>query len=98
LITDHNVRETLEVTDRSYILAEGRVVAHGNAAEIINNPDARRYYLGERFDAGGLLESKRAALPGETRRDPSQTPEPPHRPTVQIPQRRDDNVGNTGGV
>lgn len=49
LITDHSVRETLAVTDRSYIIHEGRICVSGNAAELVNNPEARRLYLGERF-------------------------------------------------
>jgi lipopolysaccharide export system ATP-binding protein len=81
LLTDHNVRETLEVTDRSYLLFEGRVVAHGSVAEILANPDARTYYLGDRFDAGHLLDrTRRPGLPAEPRVDPRQPPEPPHRP------------------
>lgn len=49
LITDHSVRETLAVTDRSYIIHEGRICVSGSAAELVNNPEARRLYLGERF-------------------------------------------------
>lgn len=49
LITDHNVRETLDVVDRAYIIAEGRVLTEGNPAHIINHPDVRRVYLGENF-------------------------------------------------
>jgi lipopolysaccharide export system ATP-binding protein len=49
LITDHSVRETLAVTDRSYIIYEGKIRVAGTAAELVNNPDARRLYLGERF-------------------------------------------------
>lgn len=49
LITDHNVRETLSVTDRSYIIFEGRVMLSGTAEELVNSPEARKYYLGERF-------------------------------------------------
>src|SRR4051794_32280077 len=56
LLTDHNFRETIEVTDRSYLIREGRVFASGTPAEVLLNPDVRRYYLGERFDAGHLLE------------------------------------------
>ena len=78
LITDHNVRETLEVTNRSYLLAEGRVIAHGSRAEIINNPDARKYYLGERFDAGGLGDPTRRPALADTRRDPGQAFDAPH--------------------
>ena len=49
LITDHNVRETLGICDQAYIISEGRVLARGTAAEIVDNPDVRRVYLGEHF-------------------------------------------------
>ncbi|MFH1795987.1 MAG: LPS export ABC transporter ATP-binding protein [Pseudomonadota bacterium] len=49
LITDHNVRETLGLIDRAYILHAGEVLTHGRASDIINNPDVRRLYLGEGF-------------------------------------------------
>lgn len=49
LLTDHSVRETLEITDRAYIMAEGNILIHGTAEELINNPKARQVYLGERF-------------------------------------------------
>jgi lipopolysaccharide export system ATP-binding protein len=49
LLTDHNVRETLNTTDRSFIILDGRIIAQGNRDEILNNPHARKYYLGESF-------------------------------------------------
>lgn len=49
LITDHNVRETLEITDRAYILSDGLILRSGSPAELIADPDVRRLYLGERF-------------------------------------------------
>jgi len=49
LITDHNVRETLSITDKSYIMAKGRVLIEGTPREIANNPEAKRIYLGEKF-------------------------------------------------
>jgi lipopolysaccharide export system ATP-binding protein len=49
LITDHNVRETLAITDRAYILYHGRILASGTATELANNPKAREIYLGEKF-------------------------------------------------
>lgn len=49
LITDHNVRETLGICDRAYIISDGHVLAHGNAAEIVSNDAVRRVYLGEDF-------------------------------------------------
>jgi lipopolysaccharide export system ATP-binding protein len=49
LITDHNVRETLNVTDRAYILNEGRIIAAGTPGELGRNSEVRRVYLGEGF-------------------------------------------------
>jgi len=49
LITDHNVRETLGLTDRAYIIYSGEVLMEGRADDIVNNPDVRRLYLGEKF-------------------------------------------------
>ena len=49
LITDHNVRETLNITDRAYILFEGRIEMAGTADEIVNSDKARAIYLGEKF-------------------------------------------------
>jgi len=49
LITDHNVRETLAITDRAYIISDGQVRTSGLASELPNDPIARKYYLGERF-------------------------------------------------
>ena len=49
LITDHNVRETLGICDRAYIISEGLVLAEGSPQEIVDNPQVRRVYLGEHF-------------------------------------------------
>ena len=49
LLTDHNVRETLSITDRAYLIAEGRILISGSAQELINDPQARSIYLGENF-------------------------------------------------
>lgn len=49
LITDHNVRETLEITHRAYIMFEGKILISGDAERLINDPAARKIYLGERF-------------------------------------------------
>jgi lipopolysaccharide export system ATP-binding protein len=49
LITDHNVRETLEIVDKAYIMSQGQVLMEGIPAEIISHEDVRRVYLGERF-------------------------------------------------
>jgi lipopolysaccharide export system ATP-binding protein len=50
LITDHNVRETLGLTDRAYIIYSGQVLMEGRAEDIVSNPDVRRLYLGEDFE------------------------------------------------
>ena len=49
LITDHNVRETLAITDRAYVLYDGKILASGTAMELAQNPTAREIYLGEKF-------------------------------------------------
>jgi len=49
LITDHNVRETLRITDRAYIMASGKILIDGTARELAENPEARRIYLGQNF-------------------------------------------------
>jgi len=49
LLTDHNVRETLSITDRSYIMYEGQILISGTKEELINDPKAREIYLGKRF-------------------------------------------------
>ncbi len=52
LITDHNVRETLAITDRAYIIRDGRILVSGDARSIAASPIARKYYLGERYQTG----------------------------------------------
>jgi len=49
LITDHNVRETLDICERAYIVSEGRILAEGNADAILANPQVRQAYLGDEF-------------------------------------------------
>ncbi|MCX5693470.1 MAG: LPS export ABC transporter ATP-binding protein [Candidatus Omnitrophica bacterium] len=49
LLTDHNVRETLEITDHSYIMAQGKVIISGTKEVLVNDPKARELYLGEKF-------------------------------------------------
>ncbi len=49
LLTDHNVRETLAITDRSYIIFEGRILRHGPAGDLVNDPLVRQVYLGKKF-------------------------------------------------
>jgi lipopolysaccharide export system ATP-binding protein len=49
LVTDHNVHETLSITDRSYLLFEGKILMSGTPEFLANDPEARRLYLGEKF-------------------------------------------------
>jgi lipopolysaccharide export system ATP-binding protein len=49
LLTDHNVRETLAITDRAYIMSEGKILISGTKDELLTNRDARKIYLGEKF-------------------------------------------------
>lgn len=49
LVTDHNVRETLEIIDRAYIIYEGKILLEGTAQDLLNNPKARKVYLGDNF-------------------------------------------------
>lgn len=52
LITDHQVRETLQITDRSYVIRGGQVLCHGRPHEVLANPEARKYYFGEGMEVG----------------------------------------------
>jgi len=52
LITDHQVRETLQITDRSYVIRAGQVLCHGTPESVLQNPEARKYYFGEGMDMG----------------------------------------------
>ncbi|HMV77698.1 MAG TPA: LPS export ABC transporter ATP-binding protein [Leptospiraceae bacterium] len=49
LITDHNVRETLKITDRAYIMYSGKILISGSTSDLVNDPETRRIYLGEDF-------------------------------------------------
>jgi lipopolysaccharide export system ATP-binding protein len=62
LITDHSVRETLTVTDRAYLISEGKVMVEGNAEQIVNDPEARRLYLGERFYMDTRPDERRSQI------------------------------------
>lgn len=52
LITDHQVRETLQITDRSYVVAQGQILCHGTPAQVLANPEARARYFGDGMDFG----------------------------------------------
>lgn len=59
LITDHNVNETLRITDRAYLLYEGNVLHHGTPEEMANDPDVREKYLGRDFEWRGRKQTKK---------------------------------------
>ena len=76
LLTDHNVHDTLSVTSRAYILNEGKIEAYGTAEELLNDPRARKFYLGDRFRIEHLAPPKTAEmeLPEAFRRKTDETP------------------------
>ncbi len=60
LLTDHRERETLTITDRTYVVCAGRVLVSGDAEEVLANPVAQREYFGSRFDANSIMEEQRS--------------------------------------
>ncbi len=62
LLTDHQFRETIQVSDRIYVIREGRVFAYGNREQIVNNAEVRRHYIGERYDVGHLLDEQHHSM------------------------------------
>jgi len=58
LLTDHRERETLTITDRSYVICDGSVLVSGDAATVLNDPTAQDLYFGKRFDATSIIEEK----------------------------------------
>lgn len=60
LLTDHRERETLTITDRSYVVFAGRILVSGNAEEVLGDENAQQLYFGKRFDASSIIESKGA--------------------------------------
>jgi lipopolysaccharide export system ATP-binding protein len=60
LITDHQVRETLQITDRSYVIRAGKVLCHGRPQEVLQNAEAKKYYFGDSMDLGNGLRDEDA--------------------------------------
>ena len=80
LLTDHNVRETLSVTDKSYIIDEGKVLRHGTPRELINDPLVRRTYLGSTFRGDEFDQGTGPGVPGSGARGrPASVPSTPPR-------------------
>jgi lipopolysaccharide export system ATP-binding protein len=61
LLTDHNVSGTLSISDRAYVIHEGRVFREGDAATLVNDPEVRKHYLGDRFEMTGLTARQESA-------------------------------------
>ena len=58
LLVDHRERETLTITDRNYVIYQGKVLVSGDAQVVLTNPDAQKHYFGERFDANSIIQSR----------------------------------------
>jgi lipopolysaccharide export system ATP-binding protein len=80
LITDHNVRETLKITERAYVIHQGKILVEGGINEITRNEEAKRIYLGDTFEDGGGLGGAPIVAPGSLAPEPP--PEPAPRPVV----------------
>ncbi len=82
LITDHQVRETLQITDRSYVIKDGQVLCHGSREEVLGHAEARKYYFGEDMDMGSTVppsEPSAKANPAEPAANAAPaTPSTPH--------------------
>ena len=70
LITDHQVRETLEITDRSYVIRGGSVLCHGRPEEVLRNAEARKYYFGEGMEIASSAPAPHRGAAGSARRLP----------------------------
>jgi lipopolysaccharide export system ATP-binding protein len=85
LITDHQVRETLQITDRSYVISKGQVLCHGTPQEVINHEEAREKYFGDGIDLG---TQGPPAPHGRFDDSPPQPAAAETRPATQQPRRR----------
>ena len=75
LLTDHRERETLTITDRSYVICEGKVIVSGDAETVLNDPLAQEKYFGPRFDGGSIIRGKEAFQDNEFRRPDDSHPD-----------------------
>lgn len=78
LITDHQVRETLQITDRSYVISKGMVLCHGTPGDVVNHAEAREKYFGDAIDLGSV-GPPRPHLPKDGKRDTSSRTSPRRR-------------------
>ena len=84
LITDHQVRETLQITDRSYVIKSGRVLCHGGPDEVLANPEARECYFGDDMDIGRRTDAPAAENVVPPPHTPPHTPS--HTPSHSLPR------------
>jgi lipopolysaccharide export system ATP-binding protein len=77
LITDHQVRETLQITDRSYVIRKGTVLCHGSPDEVLSNEEARKHYFGEDMDLGTTSSPPASHTPEKSPMDLGTTSSPP---------------------
>ena len=92
LLTDHRERETLTITDRNYIICQGKVVVTGSAETVLSNPEAQDAYFGRRFDANSIIEGKEAFQDLGNSRLNAVIPVPPDVVEVEVP---DSEVGDS---
>ena len=59
LLTDHQVDRTLQIADRTYVIADGKVISHGSSLEVVNDPHVRQVYLGENINVSGIAQAVR---------------------------------------
>ena len=85
LITDHQVRETLQITDRSYVIKDGQVLCHGSREEVLGHAEARKYYFGEDMDMGHAASQPPHAASQPAPPPASTTPPAPHTPPAALP-------------
>jgi lipopolysaccharide export system ATP-binding protein len=83
LITDHSVQDTLQITQRSYVIQSGQVLCHGTPEEVLSNPEARKVYFGENVNVSNLHSVSLHHYPEKTPEQPSEQP-----PEQQILSRR----------
>lgn len=80
LITDHREQETLAITNRSYVIRDGQVLCHGTPGEVLNNPEARKYYFGDSPNLGASVPPE-PRLRRRKQRDPERSSRPRRRTT-----------------
>lgn len=85
LLTDHRERETLTITDRSYVICAGRVLVSGDAQTVLSNKEAQERYFGKRFDAHSIIEGKEAFVSGSAEKARTHAAEPAQEPSELRP-------------